>query len=265
MHLVQHSPIRVALVGKGGAGKSVIAGTLARLLARRGPKVLALDSDMMPGLALSLGAAYPKRPPLLDAAEQDEDGRWHLKKGIGPVRALQEYSTAAPDGVRLLSPGKAGPEGLAPIMGALNAYYELIRRFDEAKTLKDWVLIGDLPAGPRQTAFGWASFARDVLVVVEPEWKSILTARRLAKIAAMRTGVSVAAVANKINGRAEAEMIRDRLNLPVIATVPDDDAIRNAELAGTAPIDAAPDSAAVRAVDRLSQTLAAAQASGTLG
>jgi len=29
-------PLRVVVVGKGGAGKSVIAGTMARLLARRG-------------------------------------------------------------------------------------------------------------------------------------------------------------------------------------------------------------------------------------
>ena len=51
------SSLRVALVGKGGAGKSVIAGTLARILARRGHRVLALDVDTLPGLALSLGLA----------------------------------------------------------------------------------------------------------------------------------------------------------------------------------------------------------------
>jgi CO dehydrogenase maturation factor len=43
--------LRVAVVGKGGAGKSLIAGTLAR----RGHHVLALDVDTLPGLALSLG------------------------------------------------------------------------------------------------------------------------------------------------------------------------------------------------------------------
>jgi cellulose biosynthesis protein BcsQ len=35
----------LATAGKGGAGKSVLAGTLARILARRGHRVLAVDSD----------------------------------------------------------------------------------------------------------------------------------------------------------------------------------------------------------------------------
>jgi CO dehydrogenase maturation factor len=73
----------VAVVGKGGAGKSLVAGTLARLLARRGWPVLALDSDVLPGLTFSLGAEAPAVPPLEDAAVRDEDGRWRLRKGIG--------------------------------------------------------------------------------------------------------------------------------------------------------------------------------------
>ena len=44
------------MVGKGGAGKSVIAGTIARVLARDGTHVLALDSDLLPGLSISMGA-----------------------------------------------------------------------------------------------------------------------------------------------------------------------------------------------------------------
>lgn len=248
----------MAVVGKGGAGKSVIAGTLARVLGRSGFKVLALDSDMLPGLALSLGAEEPGRPPLLDAAEQDEEGRWRLKKGIGPARAVERYSTPAPDGVRLFSPGKAAVEGLGPIMGSLNAYYQVIHRIDRVKSLRDWVLLGDLPAGPRQTAFGWASFADTFLIVVEPEWKSILTARRVASIAAMRDGVRVFALANKVGGQADLDLIGGRLDVPVSAAVPADDAVRDAEREGAALIDVAPDSPAVRAIERLAGKLAPA-------
>src|SRR5712691_9573409 len=115
--------MHVAVVGKGGAGKSVIAGTMARELASRGRRVLALDSDLMPGLALSLGADAPAEPPLNAAAERGEDGRWRLRKGIGPVRAVQRYSTPAPDGIRLLQCGKVTAAGLGPINGAINAFY----------------------------------------------------------------------------------------------------------------------------------------------
>jgi CO dehydrogenase maturation factor len=69
--------MRVAVTGKGGAGKSVIAGTMARLVARQGTPVLALDSDLLPGLSLSLGSGPdPVEPPLLEASVQDETGRW---------------------------------------------------------------------------------------------------------------------------------------------------------------------------------------------
>jgi CO dehydrogenase maturation factor len=264
VHLEQELPIRLAVVGKGGAGKSVIAGTLARIYARRGRKVLALDSDMLPGLTLSLGADEPPRPPLLDAAERDEDGRWRLKKGIGPVRAVERYSTPAPDGVRLLSPGKATTEGLDPILGALNAYYEVIHRIRRAKSFHDWTLVGDLPAGPRQTAFGWASYAETFLVVVEPEWKSILTARRVARIAGMRTGVSAAVVANKVYGPAEIDFIAENLAFPVVGFVPADEAVRDAERKGAPLIEAAPASRAVEAIEQLADDVDELVRAGTL-
>jgi MinD-like ATPase involved in chromosome partitioning or flagellar assembly len=150
-------------------------------------------------------------------------------------------------------------------MGALNAYYKVIHRLDQAKAFRDWILIGDLPAGPRQTAFGWAPFAEDFLIVVEPEWKSILTARRVARIACMREGVTVSVVANKVSGQADLDLISDRLQAPIFAAVPADDDVLDAEREGAALIDAAPDSPAVRAVERLADNLDALRRDDSLG
>ena len=47
--------MKIAVAGKGGSGKTTIAGTLARLLARRGMEVLAIDGDTNPNLAISIG------------------------------------------------------------------------------------------------------------------------------------------------------------------------------------------------------------------
>ena len=243
--------MRVAIVGKGGSGKSVVAGTAARLLARRGQRVLALDSDLMPGLELSLGAATPPEPPLLDAAEKDEQGRWRLKKGIGPLRAVERYATPAPDGVHLLQCGKASAEGLAPIMGAVNAFYRVIHRLSEPATLRSWAIVGDLPAGPRQTAFGWAPYAELFLVLVEPTWKSALTARRIAALARSRPGASAVQVANRVAGPSDRERLTEILREPVVASIPADPAVSRADRRGMALIDHAPDSAAVRAIEAL--------------
>ena len=57
--------MKVAFAGKGGAGKTMIAGTIARLLARRGRRVLAIDDDPSPNLALTLGIA-PEAQASLD-------------------------------------------------------------------------------------------------------------------------------------------------------------------------------------------------------
>ena len=246
--------LRLAVVGKGGAGKSVIAGTLARALARRGETVLALDSDLMPGLALSLGASAPAMPPLLDGAERREDGRWRLRKGIGPVRAIERYATAAPDGVRLLQCGKATEEGTKPIMGAVNAFYQVIHRLPAARSLSGWQIVGDLPAGPRQAAFDWAPYADTYLVVVEPTWKSVLTARRLARLARAR-GAVVVPVASKVGDETAVARIEAMLGERVPAAVPADPAVSEAERLGVAPIDAAPEAPAVRAVAALAERL----------
>lgn len=250
--------MRIAVVGKGGAGKSVISANLARVLARRGHRVLALDSDTLPGLSWSLGADVPGEAPLNAAAEQNEKGRWRLKPGIGPVRAVQRYATEAPDGVRLLQIGKTDKRGLAVNRASHNAFYQVIHRLDGAVSLRDWVILGDLPAGARQTAFDWAPYAERFLLVVEPTWQSMLTARRITRIArGMREDAQFSLVVNKAETDGDAERVQEFLGVPLIAVVPADEGVRAAERAGVALLDHAPESAAVHAIERLADALAA--------
>jgi len=92
--------MRVCVVGKGGAGKSMVAGTMARLVAQSGERVLAFDADPMPsGMARSLGTHDTPEPLLADAVERKDGGPWRLKSGIGPVTAVRRYAREAPDGV----------------------------------------------------------------------------------------------------------------------------------------------------------------------
>jgi len=244
--------VRVAVVGKGGAGKSVVAGTMARLLARNGCQVLALDSDLLPGLSMSMGAGPdPPQPPLGEAAEKDENGRWRLKKGIGPVRAVKRSATDAPDGIRLLQAGKTPRAGLEPIMGSVNAFYRVVHRLPGARTFEDWALIGDLPAGPRHIAFDWAPYADTYVAVVQPGAQSALAARRVARIARMREGVRAVFVANRVTGAPDVRHVEKLIGEPVLAAVPADGAVADAERLGVAPIDHAPDSPAVLEIQRL--------------
>ena len=53
--LLERQMMKIAITGKGGVGKTTIAGTLARLLGRQGMPVLAIDGDSNPNLAVTLG------------------------------------------------------------------------------------------------------------------------------------------------------------------------------------------------------------------
>lgn len=97
--------MKLAVVGKGGVGKTSISGTLARLIARRGHPVLAVDGDPNPNLALALGVS-PERMaamPGLSAAlvELTPNGALRLTRTLEQV--CTEYGLDAPDGVTLLA------------------------------------------------------------------------------------------------------------------------------------------------------------------
>jgi CO dehydrogenase maturation factor len=252
--------MHVAVLGKGGSGKSVIAGTLARMLARRGRQVLTLDSDMMPGLTLSLGLGLDSSAMLTDAVEKNEQGRWRLRKGIsnhGLVRAVQRYAVTAPDGVRHLQCGKLDEAGQPAIMPSINGYYQLIHRLSRSEAFKGWTIIGDLPAGPRQVAYRWAPYADTFVLMVEPSWKSALTARRIATILRSTPGTAVMPVASKVTGAADRRAVERMLGEPVVVAIPADRAVGIAERAGVAPIDHAPESPAMQAIETLATTLEA--------
>lgn len=255
--------MRIAFVGKGGSGKSAIAGTLVRALAQLGEEVLAIDSDPMPGLAWSIGIA-PSDEGFPDEAVEDgpEGGpRYLLRADLTPAEAVERYAARGPDGVRVIQFGKLRGH-VGGLLRSQHAFNQIAKSVGDDR----WHLIGDLPAGTRQAYAGWASYAETLLVVVEPTAKSVLSARRLARMAdptGRRAGAhipAVSAVANKVTGADDAAEIAQRTGLRVIAVVPSDEAFARAERAGRPPIDEAPESPAVRAVVSLAQDLLAAAA-----
>lgn len=249
-------PLRIVVVGKGGAGKSVIAGTMSRLLARRGRRVLALDTDTMPGVARSLGITAAAAPPLAEAVDPVGNGCWRLRRGIGPVRAVQRFSRIAPDGVRVLEVGDQAAGGEPSITPAVQAFYQVIHGLPGARALRAWTMVGDHPAGPRQTAHDWAPYADTVLVVAEPTWKSALTARRLVDLADAR-GAAAVLVPTKVAGPDDASFVEGVVGRSAAATVPADEAVAATDRQGVALIEHAPTCPAVLAIEELLDRLAA--------
>ncbi len=95
--------MKLAIAGKGGSGKTSISGTFARLLARRGRTVLAIDGDSNPNLALTLGLPMDRvegLPTLTrDLLERTAEGT-RLRTTIDDL--CSTHALTAPDGVTLL-------------------------------------------------------------------------------------------------------------------------------------------------------------------
>ncbi len=92
--------MKIAVAGKGGVGKTTISGTMARLLARRGRSVVALDCDTNPMLGVSLGVGPEETDRLVAMRQALEEGDVEHQTSVGGV--VETFGTPAPDGVRLV-------------------------------------------------------------------------------------------------------------------------------------------------------------------
>ena len=105
----QSLPRKFAIAGKGGSGKTTIAGTLARLMARKmEQKLVAIDGDSNPNLATTLGLPREKIshivpiPRTVVNRTKDEYGKNKTVLTKKPDEIINEFGIDTPDGIKLL-------------------------------------------------------------------------------------------------------------------------------------------------------------------
>lgn len=109
--------MKVAIAGKGGSGKTTIAATLARIFARQGYAVLAIDGDPNPNLGVALGIAGPElaslNPLPRSIVEEQADAAGNKQLVLTrPMEAVtDEHGVVGPDGVTLLLGGRVDHPG----------------------------------------------------------------------------------------------------------------------------------------------------------
>ena len=91
--------MKLAVVGKGGSGKTTTSSVIARTLARNGSAVVALDCDSNPNLGLSLGVGDFETERLVAMRESLEEGGEEHAPGWDDL--ISRFGSDAPDGVRL--------------------------------------------------------------------------------------------------------------------------------------------------------------------
>lgn len=91
--------MKIAVVGKGGSGKTTTSAIVSRTLSRQGHKVVALDCDTNPNLGISLGIGEERTERLVAMREGLDEGESEHAPGWNEL--LDRFGTDAPDGVRL--------------------------------------------------------------------------------------------------------------------------------------------------------------------
>ncbi|MBA3281255.1 MAG: AAA family ATPase [Acidimicrobiia bacterium] len=239
--------MRIAIVGKGGAGKTTTAAVLARVLARDGYGVVALDCDTNPNLGLSLGIGMDATEALLS-----------LRDGVGTdvehARSWQEivdrFGADAPDGVRLAMVSKIDdPEFGCPCCG-VSPEQLLALDIDH-----DTIVVADFEAGIGTLTRLGDTKVDAVVVVTDPTVKSLEVASRAASLAQEHTSGPIVVVANRVADDSDEDAVKRSLVGRTVVLVPEDDAIPAADRSDMAPLDAAPDSPAVQALSGLAPLL----------
>ncbi len=246
--------MRVAVAGKGGAGKTTICATAARLTARRGLRVVAIDGDSNPNLHSAIGvdgSALPAFLPVSLVSRRFDGPRLR----VGVTEVLQQYSVAAADGVRVVRMGmpQHADEGcMCSAHATVSAFLSDLG--DSVGT----VTLLDLEASPEHLSRGTARHCDLLLLVTEPYYRSLEAARLQASLAAETAINRVAVVANKCRDPSDTDAIKEyctRHGLELLGVLPWSEAVLSADAQTRSLLDHDPSDALVTGIDTLFATL----------
>lgn len=252
-------PVKLAVSGKGGVGKTTVAALLCRAFADRRCRVLAVDADPDANLASALGFSEDcVFTPLAAKKELIEERTGASAGASGGFFKLNPDVSDLPDmlcrereGIRLMVMGsvkKGGGGCICPesaVLKALMAHLLVYR--DEAVIL-------DMEAGIEHLGRATAQSVDRLLIVVEPGRRSMETARTIAGLAADIGLHRISLVGNKIRSGQDREFIlAEAGGLDCIGFLPFDEALIQADMSRRACWEAAPQhlAAAGQLVDRL--------------
>lgn len=225
--------MKIAISGKGGAGKTTLAALLAQEAAAQGVRVFAIDADPNPNLALALNISQTPKP-LLEMKDLIEERLGALEGffKINPhVDDIPERFSVEQRGVRLLVMGGVRKGGAGCACAENTILRSLLQHL--MLTRNEWVIV-DCEAGLEHLGRATAQGVDALLIVLEPDLVGTETARRIRKLAGEIGLRRIYAVGNKVRGPEDAEFIKQHLDgIELLTLLPDSPAAREAARSGT--------------------------------
>jgi len=247
--------MKIATVGKGGSGKTTITGVLARILAEEGAKILAIDGDPNPNLALTLGITREDAdqinyiPPSIMEVKEDADGKRKLHMTLTEDDLISTYAAKAPGDIDLIVMGK--PADGSAGSGCMCSSHLAVRAVIAEMSGYNEFTLTDMEAGLEHLKRGTARNVDIMLVVTEAYYRSLEAAARTHLLAKELEIPHIYVIANKVKNdsdQAAIEEFCDKHDMPIIGTVPAEERFEEAERQGKAPIDFDPECAGVAAI-----------------
>jgi len=207
---------RIVVVGKGGVGKSTLTALLARLLARSGASVLAIDADEQRNLGATLGLDLDVLAGLVPVsaagdyveektgARPGEGAGGMLRLNPDTADIVDRLSITGPDGVRLLVMGgvqRAGGGCLCPENALLAAAIAGMRLRHDALVLMD------THAGVEHFGRALARGFDSAIVVVEPTFNATQVGLETARLARELGIGDIHLVINRSRGPADRDRV----------------------------------------------------------
>jgi CO dehydrogenase maturation factor len=253
--------MKIAVSGKGGTGKTFLAGTLAARFAARGHPVIAIDADPSPNLALTLGFSLEDAGKIVPIAENDQlirlktgteySGVFRLTFTVDDI--IRDHAVPTPSGANLMVMGTVRTMGSGCTCPAHSVVKALLRHLIVER---DEVVILDMDAGIEHLGRGTAEHVDILLVVSDANMKSLEVAKTICRMAKDSSIKNVGLVGNRIFNAVQEQAVRtfaEKNGIPVFAMIPYDQDVSDNGISGS-PIHEE-HSAAIKEIARLTSSL----------